>query len=230
MKTSNKGKVEIIGHEGISLSKYKDSVGVWTIGMGATASEIPDLASWPLSRTLTLQEVFDLFSKSIVKYEDAVNKALTREVAQSQFDALVSWCYNVGVGYTRPVYDRKGNMTRDTATVIKLLNKGADAAALHDALLMYRKPMEIIKRRTKEATLLAYGKYCNDGKATLFPVSSNGYPVYKKGTVINLWEYISDTTPEQPIPREIHKEEEKELENKPSVIRQIYNKIGEYIK
>ena len=31
MKTSNEGKVEIIGHEGIALSKYKDSVGVWTI-------------------------------------------------------------------------------------------------------------------------------------------------------------------------------------------------------
>lgn len=199
MKTSNEGKVEIIGHEGICLSKYKDSVGVWTIAGGATKTEIPDLASWSLSKTLTMKEAFELFGKSIVKYENAINKALTRPIAQTQFDALVSWCYNVGVGYTSPVYDKKGNMIRDTATVLKLINKGASGVELYRALMMFLKPPEITGRRTKEATLLAYGKYSNGGKALLFPVSSRGYPIYKKGTSINVWQYIPHTDTVEPF-------------------------------
>ena len=101
MKISNKGLVELVGHEGVCLSKYRDSVGVWTIGIGATRSEIPDLASWPLSKTITLQESFELLRKSILKYESAINEALKCNVPQHQFDALVSWCYNVGVGWVK---------------------------------------------------------------------------------------------------------------------------------
>lgn len=216
MKTSNEGLVEIIGHEGISLSKYKDSVGVWTIGCGATVSEIPDIASWPLTKTITMQEAFDLFSRSIVKYENAVNKALTRDIPQYQFDALVSWCYNVGVGYTRP-----GNM----ATVLKLVNKNASSADLYRALMMFRKPPEIVGRRTKEANLLAYGKYSNDGKAMLFPVSSRGYPMYGRGTSINVWQYIPHTVPDEPSVPDVPKEEEKAVESRPSIMQQIINVV-----
>ncbi len=220
MRTSNEGKVEIIGHEGIALSKYKDSVGVWTIAGGATRSEIPDIASWPLSKTITMQEAFDLFGRSIVKYENAINKALTRPIQQYQFDALVSWCYNVGVGYTQPVYDKKGNMTRDTATVLKLLNRGASGVDLFKALMMYRKPPEIIGRRTKEANLLAYGKYSNNGKAMLFPVSSKGYPVYGRGTSINVWQYIPHTVEVEPVVPEVHLDEEQQLQSKPPTLLQ----------
>lgn len=229
MKTSNEGKVEIIGHEGIALSKYKDSVGVWTIAGGATKTEIPDIASWPLSKTITMQEAFELFGRSIVKYENAINKALTRPILQTQFDALVSWCYNVGVGYTQPVYDKKGNMTRDVATVIKLLNKGASGVDLYKALMMYRKPPEILGRRTKEANLLAYGRYSNDGKAMLFPVSSTGYPIYKRGTTINVWQYISHTADVEPVPVEVLPEEERALETKPTLLQRGLSLISDYL-
>lgn len=216
MKTSNKGLVELVGHEGVCLSKYKDSVGVWTIGIGATRSEIPDIASWPLSKKITMQEAFTLLNKSIVKYENAVNKALDRKVSQYQFDALVSWCYNVGVGWM------------PKATVVKLLNQGASPPQLHKALLMFRKPIEILGRRTKEANLLAYGKYSNDGKALLFPVSSRGYPIYAKGTTLNVWEYISNTSEVEPEPPEVHKDEEKKLETKTSLLQKVINYLNSY--
>lgn len=218
MRTSNEGKVEIIGHEGIALSKYKDSVGVWTIAGGATVSEIPDLAKWPLSKTITMQEAFELFGRSIVKYETAINQALVREVQQHQFDALVSWCYNVGVGYTRPGRE---------ATVLKLLNKGASSADLYKALLMYRKPPEIIGRRTKEANLLAYGKYSNDGKAILFPVSSKGYPIYSRGTTINVWQYIPHTATEEPVVPEVYPDEVGGLESKPSLAQRTWTLLSD---
>ena len=188
------------------------------------------MATWPLGRTVTMQEAFDLFGRSIVKYENAINKALTRPIAQTQFDALVSWCYNVGVGYTHPVYDKKGNMTRDVATVIKLLNKGESGVNLYKALMMYRKPPEILGRRTKEANLLAYGKYSNGGKALLFPVSSSGYPIYSRGTSINVWQYIPHTSAEEPSPPEVLPEEEKALEHKPSLMQQTLNLLNEYFK
>lgn len=229
MRTSNEGKVEIIGHEGIALSKYKDSVGVWTIAGGATKTEIPDLASWPLTKTITMQEAFDLFGRSIVKYENAINKALTRPIAQYQFDALVSWCYNVGVGYTQPVYDKKGNMMRDVATVLRLLNKGVSGVDLYKALMMYRKPPEILGRRTKEANLLAYGKYSNEGKALLFPVSLSGYPIYSRGTIINVWQYIPHTSTVEPSVPEVLPEDAKKLETKPSFLQRGLSLLAEYL-
>jgi len=179
MKTSDAGLVELVGHEGVCLSKYKDSVGVWTIGIGATKTEIPDLASWPLSKTISMDEAFALLRKGISKYENALNKYIKREISQTMFDALASWCYNVGVGWV------------PKATVIKLINQGVTGKPLYDALMMFKQPREIIARRKKEANLLAYGKYSNNGKALLFPVGKTGIPSYSRGTTIDVWEYMS---------------------------------------
>lgn len=186
MKMSDSGLVELAGHEGICLSKYKDSVGVWTIGIGATRTEIPDLASWPLNKTITMQQAFDLLKSGIVKYENALNKNLTRKISQEQFDALCSWCYNVGVGWVA------------RSTVIKRINAGESGQPLYDALMMYRKPPEIIARRRKEAVLLRDGKYSNKGQALLFPVSANGNPIYSAGKSLNVWEYL-DPKPIPPV-------------------------------
>ena len=209
MKISNKGLVELVGHEGVCLSKYKDSVGVWTIGIGATKSEISDLASWPLSKTITMQEAFELLKKGVGKYEEAINKSLTKTIRQPQFDALVSWCYNVGTGWAKK------------ASIIKYLNQGIEGGMLFDALMMYNKPKEIIGRRTKEAKLITYGEYSNGGKALLFPVSASGHPVYKKGTSINVWEYIDKKAEVEPVPIKATPVEEKAAE--PSLMRKIFN-------
>src|SRR5690348_3152463 len=159
MRTSDNGLIELIGHEGICLSKYLDSVNVWTIGIGATKSEIPDLANWPLNKTITMQQAFDLLRRGIVKYENAINKALTRDIPQTSFDALVSWCYNVGTGWVA------------SSTVMKRINAGQVGQPLYDALMMYGKPKEILGRRKKEAILLRDGVYSNEGKALMFPVT-----------------------------------------------------------
>ena len=216
MKTSNKGLVEIIGHEGIGLSKYKDSVGVWTIGVGSTVTEIPDITSWPLTKQITIEDAFDLFSKSIVTYENELNKYIHKLIPQYQFDALVSWCYNVGIGWVKK------------ATVIRLINNGADPGQLYDALMMFKSPPEIIGRRTKEAKLLAYGMYSEGGKALLFPVSSKGYPMYKAATMINVWEHLnikSEVAPTVPV---VPKEIENTLAVKPdtSLIKNVVSLIG----
>lgn len=180
MQISNKGKIDLIGLEGICQSKYKDSVGVWTVGIGATQSEYPDIAKWPADKKLSVIECIQAFNVHIQKYERAVSAALTKPVEQHIFDALVSWCYNVGTGWLR------------TATVIKLVNNGIRGKPLYDALMMFRKPPEIIERRRKEANLLAFGRYSNpNGVALLFPVSPKGHPIYSAGKQVSIWEYFS---------------------------------------
>lgn len=177
MKTSLKGLIEIASHEGLCQTKYKDSVGVWTIAIGATRSEIPDLAKWPMDKKLSIKECFELFKQSIKKYEDAVNKHLTRKIKQHEFDALVSWCYNVGPGWL------------PRATVIKRINKGESGRRLYSALMRYKKPPEIINRRKKESNLLAYGQYGN-GIVNVFQVSPTGRPLYNKGKLIDPKKYL----------------------------------------
>lgn len=112
MKTSLEGLGFIAALEGCCQSKYFDSRGVATIGVGATVTEIPDLDLWPLSKSISVQECFTLLKKSVIKYENAISHALTKPVAQFTFDALVSWCYNVGVGWP------------SKASIISLLNAG----------------------------------------------------------------------------------------------------------
>lgn len=215
-KVSLRGLIEIASHEGLCCSKYLDSVGVWTIGIGATKSEIPDLASWPMDKKLSIQECFDLFQRSIKKYADAVNKHLTRPVQQYEFDALVSWCYNVGPGWLK------------NATVIKRINKGESGQRLYDALMMYQKPPEIKGRRTKEAKLLAFGDYDYGGPnlINVFPVSKTGRPLYNKGYQIDPLLYLKPANlPSIPEDKKFEK-----TKINPNALETFLDKIVEAIK
>jgi len=92
---SDKGLMSLIAHEGIVQSRYKDSVGVWTIGVGHTAAA-GGVDPAKFSGTMTLKEVFDLLRHDVAKYAAAVNRAVKVPLLQHQFDALVSFAYNVG--------------------------------------------------------------------------------------------------------------------------------------
>ena len=176
-QVSKQGLIFLASLEGVGLSKYLDSVGVWTIGLGATRSEIPDLASWPLSKMITLEEAFYLLKSSITKYADAINRALKVPVTQQQFDALVSICYNIGTsGAANSTFMRRINAEEKVGTIV-------------DAILMWDKPKEILGRRMKEAKLFSTGQY-GDCKITVFPISAKGYPIYSKGKIVNGADYL----------------------------------------
>lgn len=177
MKTSLEGLIALAALEGVALSRYYDSVGVSTIGIGATKSEIPDLAEWPLSKKITLEEAFDLLDKSIVRYENAINKALKVPVTQFQFDALVSICYNIGTGGA------------SGSTFMRRINAKESTQRIVDAIMMWDKPKEIIGRRRKEANLFAKGDY-GAGKVNVFPVNSKGKPVYSQGKIVDAKKYL----------------------------------------
>lgn len=178
MNISQKGKIEIFGHEGICLRPYLDSVGVWTIAGGATASEGIDIKSMDKTKYITMEYALELFEKGINKYVNAVNKALTTEVNQEQFDALVSICYNIGCGGLAK------------STFIKRINAHEPSSAVSAAIMMWNKPKEITTRRAKEARLFKDGVYSNGGKALLFDTNGDGKVQYSKGKIINVADYL----------------------------------------
>lgn len=89
MKTSQRGIDLIKKFEGCRLTSYKDAVGVWTIGYGHTAGV-------KSGDKITEEEAEYLLKHDLDIYEEKVNKYSKYGWNQNQFDALVSFAYNIG--------------------------------------------------------------------------------------------------------------------------------------
>lgn len=166
-----------MSHEGVCLSPYLDSVGVWTIGVGITKY---DGVSPKDMAPITMAEAISMFKERIRAYVSPVQK-LNLQLNQTQFDALVSFCFNCG----------PGNLAK--------LVKGRSVNAIGTALMLYTKPKEITARRQKEQKLYQFGKYSSDGKVPVFPVNSKNKPVYSKAVTIDALHYLQQAeTPVQP--------------------------------
>lgn len=87
--TSQTGIDLIKRFEGLRLKAYQDSVGVWTIGYGHTKDVTSDL-------TINETEAEELLKKDIETFEETINEVVTVPLSQNQFDALVSFTFNVG--------------------------------------------------------------------------------------------------------------------------------------
>lgn len=131
MVISDKGLSLLIEREGKRNKAYLDSVGVWTIGVGHTGPEVHEGLVW------TDAQVADALRKDIQRFEACVNQAVTAYLNQHQFDALVSFAFNVGQG------------AFSQSTMVKLINrKDYDGAALQ--FDRWHIPPEITSRRNGE--------------------------------------------------------------------------------
>lgn len=153
MHMSALGRKLLTQREGKRLKAYRDSVGVLTIGVGHTAA-----AGRPVpvtGMTITDGECDEILSRDLVQYERAIGDALNITVAQHEFDALVSVCFNVGPKFA-------------TSTCIKRLNAGNRKTAA-EAIMMWDKPPEIIGRRRSEQKqfLNGYGRTAEHTTATI---------------------------------------------------------------
>lgn len=95
MRISENGKNLIKSFEGLRLTAYKvlDSEKYYTIGYGHYGADVKK------DMVITEEKANELFNMDIKKYEDAVNCTRFAFIPnQNQFDALVSFCYNLGVG------------------------------------------------------------------------------------------------------------------------------------
>jgi lysozyme len=121
MKLSKRGAALIAEFEGFRSAPYRDAVGVWTIGYGSTRGVGPNTP--PVTREQALARMMREIDET---YGAAVN-ALGVPLNQNQFDALVSFVYNVGPGGISP-----------TTTVGKRL-RARDMRGAADALLAWNK-------------------------------------------------------------------------------------------
>lgn len=78
--------------EGCKLIAYADIVGVPTIGYGSTGTDIHLGLAW------TQQQCDDRLALDLQKFETGVDNLVDVDLKDTQFDALVCFAYNLGLG------------------------------------------------------------------------------------------------------------------------------------
>ncbi len=96
MKLSDAGAHLIESYEGFVPHPYRDAVGVCTIGFGSTKNV------GPRSPHVTRKQAHDRLIREVSAHYGAAINALRLPLNQYQFDALVSFVYNVGPGGVAP--------------------------------------------------------------------------------------------------------------------------------
>jgi GH24 family phage-related lysozyme (muramidase) len=89
-ETSQNGIDLIKSFEGLRTHTYKDAVGVPTIGYGHTGSDVK------MGQQISQAQAEQLLRGDLSKFEAAVRKEVKVPLTQGQFDALVSFTYNLG--------------------------------------------------------------------------------------------------------------------------------------
>jgi len=113
MKTGINGLNIIKEFEGLRLQAYKCPADRWTIGYGHTAGV-------SANDVITEAQATSLLCQDVAESERAVNHYVHGPLTQNQFDALVSFVFNLGVGNFR------------TSTLLKKLNAGDNDGAAQE--------------------------------------------------------------------------------------------------
>lgn len=139
MKTSAAGKSFIEEFEECRLIAYQDGGGVWTIGKGHTGKHIGKGVCWS-------QELADAtFEHDIAVVEAGVNSLVIVPLTQNQFDALVSFAFNVGLDIDE---DDKAEGLGDS-TLLKKLNRCDYAGAALEFLKWNHDNGKVVKGLTR---------------------------------------------------------------------------------
>jgi lysozyme len=111
VKISDEGIAHLKRFEGCRFDAYLDTGGVVTVGFGHTGPEVQ------MGMVIDEAEAERLLRKDLETAEKCVNNCVKGNITQGQFDALVSFTYNVGCG------------SLGRSTLLQYLNEGNDEAA-----------------------------------------------------------------------------------------------------
>ena len=108
MNVSDRAIKMIKHHEGVRQKPYRCPAKLWTIGVGHVLypeqgkMKIEQRDGFPLkpedNRTFTMEEVDGILKSDLQRFERGVATYCPVELTQGQFDALVSFAFNVGLG------------------------------------------------------------------------------------------------------------------------------------
>ncbi len=146
MKTSDRGIALIKHHEGVRLAAYPDPAHGWsvpTIGVGHTSAAGPPAVYKGMKITQAGADA--ILRQDLAKFERYVTDAVKVPLSQNEFDALVSFTFNLGPGNLR------------SSTLLRKLNAG-DRAGAADEFLKWTKAggktlPGLVKRREAERAL-----------------------------------------------------------------------------
>jgi len=152
LKTSPAGIAFIKRHEALRLKVYLDIAGFKTVGWGHKL-----LKSQMHLTEITLQQAEQFLIDDVTVCELFINGTVRMPLTQYQFDALVSFCFNLGVG------------ALDRSTLLKQLQVGKymEAAKQFIRWCMFKNPKTnkhekssgLLNRRSEETELFKRGKY-----------------------------------------------------------------------
>ncbi len=138
MKTSKAGIELIKKYEGLRLASYVDSAGVLTIGYGHTGGV-------KMGDVITKEEAERLLIEDLSVAENEINR-YGLNLCQNQFDALVSFVYNVGIGnFRKSTLLKKLLADPNDPTIASEFNRWIYAGG--------RVLQGLVKRRSEEARL-----------------------------------------------------------------------------
>ena len=180
MKTEKNGLELIKQFEGLELSPYLCPANVPTIGYGATYYKTTDKKVKLSDPKITKKYAEELLKGMLTTYEDGVRRYVQKKINQNQFDALVSFAYNLGLGALK------------SSTLLKKINVNPNDPDIKNQFKRWVKSggktlQGLVKRRTKEAELYFTGlkikaapmqltvkRFADDGDTTLGVLYING--------------------------------------------------------
>ena len=169
--------------EGCRLTAYQCSAGVWTIGYGHTAGVYKGMK-------ITQAQADAFLKQDIAKFEKYINNPsyvpFTEQLNQNQFDALVSFAFNLGQGNVKKLC-----VGRNINQIPSAMQKYCKAAG--------RTLPGLQRRRKAEAAL--YNKKVEDCTGTIAVKESEDYNMKtikkgSKGNAVKVWQIIIGTTPD----------------------------------
>jgi len=148
MKVSNKLIQMLKHHEGVRSKPYRCPAGLWTVGVGHLIGDGKSLPeSW--NRTFTQEEIDGILKRDLNRFERGILKMLPNvRLRQCEFDALVSFSFNLGLG------------TFQRSTLRQALLRGDKEAAMESLMKYCRAGGKVLRglenrRKDERAMFLA---------------------------------------------------------------------------
>lgn len=139
MRVSENGRSLIKAFEGLRLEAYFCPAGILTIGYGSTGKHVQT------GMRITKEQADGLLVKDLERFEEGVDELVRVHLDQDEFDALVSFSFNVGLGNLK------------TSTLLRKLNSKDYAGAAREFPKWNKGGGKVlpglVKRRAAEAAL-----------------------------------------------------------------------------
>jgi lysozyme len=123
VKASKEAIKLIKHHEGVRNKPYQCPAKLWTVGIGHLIGDGKTLPpEW--NKTFTNEEIDGILAADLRRFELGIHKMLPNvSLRQHEFDAILSWCFNLGMGCFQASTVRQALLRGDKEAAMESLVK-----------------------------------------------------------------------------------------------------------